>query len=113
MAVEGRVSLRDDKPAQLMANSVMTLESYVKHGGAPARTLNRVSSCQKLYLKLPSEDSLEYRKARAVLNMFPGATPTVLYFADTGVRRGTQCTPEAVMLEELRELLGEPAVVEK
>jgi DNA polymerase-3 subunit alpha len=113
VAVEGRVSLRDDKPAQLMANSVMTLESYVKHGGAPARTLNRVSSCQKLYLKLPSEDSLEYRKARAVLNMFPGATPTVLYFADTGVRRGTQCTPEAVMLEELRELLGEPAVVEK
>ena len=45
--------------------------------------------------------------------MFPGGVPTVLYFADTGVRRGTGCTPEAVMLEELRALLGEGAVVEK
>ena len=113
VAVEGRVSLRDEKPAQLMANAVMPLESFVKLGSAPVRSLNRVSPCQKLYLKLPSEDSLEYQKARAILNMFPGQIPAVLYFADTGLRRGTQCTPEAVMLEELRELLGEAAVVEK
>ncbi len=113
VAIEGRVSLRDEKPAQLMANSVLALESYVKLGGAPVRALNRVSDCRKLYLKLPAEDSLEYQKTRAILNMFPGAIPAVLFFADTGVRRGTLCTPEAVMLDELRELLGEDAVVEK
>jgi len=113
VAIEGRVSLRDEKPAQLMANSVLALESYVKLGGAPARALNRVSACRKLYLKLPAEDSLEYQKTRAILNMFPGEIPAVLYFADTGVRRGTQCTPEAVMLDELCALLGEDAVVEK
>ena len=113
VAIEGKVSLRDEKPTQLMANGVMPLERYVKNGSAPQRTLRRVSACRKLYLKLPSEDSLEYQKTRAILNMFPGQTPAVLYFADTGVRRGTQCSPEAVMLEELRDLLGEDAVVEK
>ena len=113
LALEGRVSLRDDKPTQLMANTVQPLEEYTKTGGVPARTLGRVSACGKLYLKLPSEDSLEYQKTRAIINMFPGRTPTVLYFADTGLRRGAQCLPESVMLEELRELLGEDAVVEK
>ncbi|MBO4419849.1 MAG: DNA polymerase III subunit alpha [Oscillospiraceae bacterium] len=113
LAMEGRVSLRDEKPAQLVANTVQPLEDFVRTGGVPARALGRVSACGKLYLKLPSEDSLEYRKTKAIVNMFPGQTPVVLYFADTGLRRGAQCVPEAVMLEELRELLGEDAVVEK
>ena len=113
LAVEGRVSLRDEKPTQLMANAVMDLETFTKQKSAPKRTLNRVSSCGKLYLKLPSEDSLEYHKTRAILNMFPGPVQAILYFADTGIRRGTVCTPEEVMLDELRDLLGEAAVVEK
>ncbi len=113
VAIEGRVSLRDEKPTQLMANAVLPLESFVKMGGASVRALNRVASCRKLYLKLPSEDSLEYQKTRAILNMFPGNVPAVLYFADTGLRRGTSCVPEAVMLDELRSLLGEDAVVER
>ena len=113
VAIEGKVSLRDEKPTQLMANTVMPLERYAKNGGSPARSLNRVAACRKLYLKLPTEDSPEYRKTRAILNMFPGVVPTVLYFADTALRRGAQCTPEAVLLDELRALLGEDAVVEK
>ena len=113
VAVEGRISFRDDKPTQLVVNGVLDLDAYVKTGGTPRRSLNRVSGCRKLYLKLPSEDSLEYQKTRAILNMFPGSVQAVLYFADTGVRRGALCTPEAVMLDELRDLLGEEAVVEK
>ena len=113
LAVEGRVSLRDEKPTQLMVNSVLDLETYTRIGGAPKRVLGRVDACQRLYLRLPSEDSLEYQKTRAVLNMFPGGIQAVLYFADTGVRRGAYCTPEAVMVEELRSLLGEDAVIEK
>ena len=45
--------------------------------------------------------------------MFPGRVPTVLYFADTGVRRGTSCAPESIMLDELRSVLGEGSVVIK
>ncbi|MBQ1410629.1 MAG: DNA polymerase III subunit alpha [Oscillospiraceae bacterium] len=113
VAIEGRVSQRDEKAAQFVANAVFPLETFVKIGSAPTRALNRVMACQKLFLKLPSEDSTAYRKTKAILNMFPGQIPVVLYFADTGVRRGAQCVPEEVMLSELRALLGEAAVVEK
>ncbi len=113
VAVEGRVSLRDEKPTQLVVNEIRDLDSFTRGGARKKRELGNASTCGRLYLKLPSEDSLEYQKTRAILNMFPGSVQAVLYFADTGVRRGTSCIPEAVMLEELRRLLGSDAVVEK
>ena len=113
VAVEGRVSLRDEKPTQIMVNTVTELEDYARLSSLVSRELNHVQPCEKLYLKLPSEDSLEYQKTRAILNMFPGPILTVLYFEDTKIRRRAFCTPEAVMLDELRALLGEDAVVGK
>ena len=62
VAVEGRISFRDEKPTQIMVNSVQDLEAYTKTAGKPKRSLNRVSPCGKLYLKLPSEDSLNTRR---------------------------------------------------
>ena len=113
VAIEGRVSIRDEKAAQLIVNSVQEMEAYLQASSRVPRRLGMVSPAAKLYLKLPSEQSPAYRKTRAILNMFPGQTQAVLYFADTGVRRGTTCVPEAVMLSELRSLLGADAVVEK
>ena len=113
VAVEARVSLRDEKPTQLMVNSVTELDRFARQGAAPRRELHQLRPCGRLYLKLPSEDSLEYQKTRAILNMFPGSVQAVLYFADTGVRRGALCSPETVMVEELKSLLGSEAVVEK
>ena len=67
----------------------------------------------KLYLKLPTEDETLYPKVRAILNMFPGENPVVLFFADTGVRRGTRCQLAEPMLKELETLLGAGNVVLK
>jgi DNA-directed DNA polymerase III (polc) len=113
VAVEGRVSLRDEKATQIIVNTVFSVEDFARLSKKPQPTLNRVHPCGKLYLRLPSEDSLEYQKTKAILNMFPGSVPTVLYFSDTGRRRRGVCTPEDVMLTELRDLLGEDSVVEK
>ena len=68
---------------------------------------------KKLYLKLPSEGSVQDQKTRAILNMFAGDITAVLYFADTGMRRGTQCAIRDDMLQELRSILGDDAVVLK
>ena len=68
---------------------------------------------QRLYLKIPSEEAPEYTVVKAILEMFPGTTPTVLFFADTRIRRGTTCAVEESMLNELRGLLGDDAVVLK
>ena len=113
VALEGRVSVRDEKAAQLIVNRVFELEAYAALSKQARRTLGRPSGCARLYLKLPSEQDPRYPKVRAILNMFPGPVQAVLYFADTGLRRGALCTPEAVMLDELRSLLGEDAVAEK
>ena len=45
--------------------------------------------------------------------MFPGDSGVVLYFADTGRRRGTKALLGESMLRELKNVLGEGNVVVK
>ncbi|MBQ7871522.1 MAG: DNA polymerase III subunit alpha [Oscillospiraceae bacterium] len=101
VVVEGRLSVRDEKAPQMVVNQVRLLSDVAK----PVP--------QKLYLKLPAEGTMEDRKTRAILNMFPGSTQAVLYYADTGVRRGTTCLLREDMLGELQRVLGENCVVLK
>ncbi len=101
LVMEGRLSVRDDKAPQMIVNEIYSVEALAK----PVP--------QTLYLKLPTEGCAEDRKIRAVLNMFPGELRTVLYYADTGVRRGTACTVREDMMEEMRHILGEKQVVLK
>ena len=105
IVAEGRISVRDEKAPQMVLNEARPLSEVAE--AAPA------AQAQKLYLKLPAENGAEDRKTRAILNMFPGDLPAVLYFADSGVRRGTRCMLRADMLAELRALLGEKNVVLK
>ncbi len=114
--VQGRISVRDEKAPQLMVNAVRALADFEASAPAPGGDAAQQpprQAAQKIWLKLPGEECLAFRKARAVLNMFPGTTPVVLYFADTKLRRGTQVLPQPELLEELRALLGPENVVVK
>ena len=66
-----------------------------------------------LYLRLPTEQGRLYPKIRAILNMFPGDSSVVLYFADTKCRRGTRAALADSMLQELENVLGQENVVLK
>ena len=101
LVAEGRISVRDEKAPQLVVNRFQPIAQVA------------VPVEQKLYLRLPAENTTADRKTRAILNMFPGDKQAVLYFADTGVRRGTICSVRDDMLAELRQLLGEGSVVLK
>lgn len=70
-------------------------------------------SCQTVYLRIPTMGSREDNKTRAIVQMFPGTTKTVLFYADTRKMVGTGCLVEDLMVEELRTLLGEENVVLK
>ncbi len=111
VVVTGRLSLRDDKEPQIVINRVRPISDYAEARQEPEPARPVLSG--KLYLKLPSEDALEYCKVKAILNMFPGNSQAVLYFADTAVRRGTLCGFSQSMLAELKNLLGEENVVLK
>lgn len=112
VVIIGRLSLRDDKDPQIVINRVRPMSDF-ENNSVPETALPAIKLTGKLYLKLPSEDSLEYRKIRAILQMFPGENNVVLYFADTGVRRGTRCALAENMLQELKNLLGNGNVVIK
>ena len=114
VVITGRLSIRDDKEPQIVINRARPISDF--EGGAveeePAPKA-RTSRQGTLYLKIPSETDALYRKVKAILNMFPGDSGVVLYFADTKVRRGTRCMLADSMLHELKNVLGVGNVVLK
>ena len=107
VVITGRLSLRDDKDPQIIINRVRPITDYSERPEQEQRAPTT------LYLRLPGEEGPLYPKVRAILNMFPGSSSAVIYFADTKVRRGTRCAFGESMLRELKNLLGEANVVLK
>ncbi len=117
VVVTGRVSLRDDKEPQLVINRARPITDYSERPQQEAppvrQSASKVPLEGTLYLRLNTEDTVVYPKVRAILNMFPGGSPAVLYFADTKARRGTRCALMESMIRELKNVLGEANVVLK
>ncbi len=112
VVVQGKISVRDEKEPQLILNRstpIAEFDGTSRRGGGDAAA----RPGQKLYLRLESETMPLMRKITAVLHMFPGTMPVILFFSDTRVRRGTTCLPDADLFQELRELLGEENVIIK
>jgi DNA polymerase-3 subunit alpha len=105
VVITGRLSMRDDKEPQIVINRARPISDFASAEIEPAK--------QVLYLRLDSEQSPNYRAVKASLQMFPGDTSVVLYFADTGVKRGTRCALDDRLLQKLKELLGEGNIVLK
>lgn len=114
VVVTGRLSLRDDKEPQIVINRARPISDYAFGSPEPPAAPPAASArTGTLYLRLPSEAGKLFPKIRAILNMFPGDNPAVIYFADTKQRRGTRCGLPENMLRELRNVLGEGNVVIK
>ena len=112
VVITGRLSLRDDKEPQIVINRARPMSDFTDRAVLPEidapRKLNGT-----LYLRLPSEEHVSYRKVKAIINMFPGDAKAVVYFADTKLRRGALCSLDSRMLRELENLLGKENVVVK
>ena len=114
VVIVGKLSLRDDKDPQIVVNRACPMSDYTEQN----RLMEQMSgpSVQKegtLYLRLPTEEGTLFGKIRAILGMFPGESPVVVYFADTKQRRGSRCALDSRMLPELKRVLGEENVVIK
>ncbi len=115
VVITGRLSLRDDKEPQIVINRARPISDFA-NDPAPVpeeRPKPQVKSQGSLYLRLPTEDAKLYPKIKAILNMFPGDSPAIIFFADTRGRRGTRCALDSRMLRELENLLGKENVVVK
>ena len=103
----GRISIREEKPPQLMCDKVLPLSQ------SPAAQAPTPPRSGKLYLRLASREDAVFEKLAKIFQMFPGDSPAVFYFADSGKRLGTRCVLHEALLAELCELLGNENVVVK
>jgi DNA polymerase-3 subunit alpha len=114
VVITGRLSVRDDKEPQIVINRARPMTDFSEGNMAPEPEIRREPPRQgTLYLRLNSQEDPRYSKVRAILNMFPGNSGAVLFFADTRQRRGTRCALAQSMLNELKNVLGEENVVIK
>ena len=114
VVITGRLSLRDDKEPQIVINRARPMSDFAEGQQAePVPVRENQVLTGTLYLRLPTEDNKLFPKIQAILNMFPGESQAVLYFADTKQRRGTRCSLDSRMLTELKSVLGEENVVVK
>ena len=118
VVVVGKLSIRDEKAPQIVANRIRPISDFTNDYAKPylSREIplkQEPSASATLYLRLPEEQCIQYRKVKAIINMFPGESRVVIFFADTRKRVSARCLLRNSMLGELRALLGEENVVLK
>ncbi len=109
--VKGKLSVRDEKPPQIMCDSIYPLQKELPDmmpQPAKEKTENTV-----LYLRVPSVDSKEFRHIKLVMTMFEGESPVKIRLADTGKLLGAHCLHHPAFVDECREWLGNENVVLK
>ncbi len=112
--VQGKISVRDEKEPQLMTDSAVPLGDVEPAIPSPVQEeAKEAFKVKALYLRLDTLGSRQDSVIRAILQMFPGRTKTVLFYADTRRQVGTTCMMDESMLTELRERLGQDNVVLK
>ena len=116
--VRGRISVRDEKEAQIMVDSLRPLSDLnspvsAEAPDSPSLFPDSQPVRKKLYIRIPSEDSAVFRRISLILTMFPGNDPLVIWCEKENKRLGTRCVFHESLLLELKELLGDQNVVLK
>ena len=116
VVVTGRLSLRDDKEPQIIINRARPITDFSERNTYAEETVKKEKVQQlngTMYLRLSGESDPLYQKVKAIINMFPGDSQAVVYFADTKLRRGARCSLDSRMITELESVLGKVNVVVK
>ena len=133
ICVQGNLSVREDEPPKILVSDVQPLlengvfvpKQQVKERQKPSAPVQgsdpRIdrattnSSITKLYLRVPSMDCEEYRKARNLVETFAGVARVIFYDASTAQYVKTELGVEAspLVLSKLSAVLGKENVVAK
>jgi DNA polymerase-3 subunit alpha len=118
--LEGRISVRDEKPPQLLVDRVYTLENgpvpqrQSWNGGGWKRTPGKKEPRQgqgTVYVRVSTLEDRRVKKIKQYLVMFPGTDRLVLCCADTQKRYAIQCLVHPALTSALERLVGAENVV--
>ena len=116
LIIKGRISVRDEKEPQLMVDSIRPLSDLDISAEREAAAQPQPSGAdaaardKKLWVKLRSRDSREFRRIELLLEMFPGSQRLIICFEDGSGRLGAECSIHPALVRELGEMLGEKNV---
>ena len=120
VVVSGRVSVREDEPAKLLADQIVSINEYDPRrpqSGSPSLAQKTKQAEKRLYIRVPTKECLETQKVLNLLEIFDGDKPVVLFLADTrqklAVPRRLWAKDHPLLRQELERILGEGSVVEK
>ncbi|MBQ7161039.1 MAG: hypothetical protein IJR90_04970, partial [Clostridia bacterium] len=110
--INGELSFRENEAPKILAKKVSLLNDKL----AADHPRQAAASERKLYVRVPSRDSAEWKRADAVISIFSGQTAVVVYENDTKKycslsNKGV--TADDFVLGELREILGDGNVILK
>ena len=106
--VKGRLSVRDEKPPQIMCDTLYPLDT----NAVPSTPVQpETKKAAAIFLRVPGMDSVAFRHIRLVMTMFEGETPVKIRLADTGKLLAGKCLYHPALLAECRQWLGEENVV--
>ena len=108
--VKGRLSVRDEKPPQIMCDSIYPLRNDLP-AETPKPAKPKAAGESTIYLRVPSVDSDAFRHIKLVMTMFEGETPVKIRVADTGKLLGAKCLNHPAFIEECQDWLGDENVV--
>lgn len=111
IAVKGRLSVREDKPPQLMCDFAYPLDSAAPAPPVKSGTGNRLVKGENLFLRFPGLDAPSLRHMKLVFSMFPGNTPVKMRMADTRKVYATRVMLHEALVREAKEVLGEENVI--
>ena len=139
VVVEARVSSREDEETKLVAERFFTVDEAQRIPFAPnfgyqrkpvsqkavsekqlSAPEQKKSSASGLFIRVPSENSAEYKKAMDFLAVFEGLTPLYIHFSDTKktVKAPTKLwvdtnVENGYVIKRLGKMIGEENVVLK
>ena len=117
VVINGRVSVKDEENAKLVAEKITPIEEYSANGAAAPRPAQEKPARKGMYLKVPSRSCPQFAKVENLLSIFEGSLPVYIYFEDqkqlTLAPRNLWSMEHELLTCELKRILGDGNVAFK
>lgn len=117
VVINGRVSVKDEENAKLVAEKITPIEEYSANGTAAPRPAQEKPARKGMYLKVPSRSCPQFAKVENLLSIFEGSLPVYIYFEDqkqlTLAPRNLWSMEHELLTCELKRILGDGNVAFK
>ncbi len=115
--INGRVSVKEEENAKLVAEKITPIEEYSANGTAAPRPAQEKPARKGMYLKVPSRSCPQFAKVENLLSIFEGPLPVYIYFEDqkqlTLAPRNLWSMEHELLTCELKRILGDGNVAFK